>query len=478
MSFRLNSLVPAMTCAAVLSACGAGGAGDGSAAFLNSTFLDAPTAGLCYSASPSNKTGTTASDGTYEYRPGDQVTFWIDGGGSGCANTTANSPTSVRLGSVVPTATRTFVLAFQEGPQIADTLTALNVGSASAMNVGGLKLNATDVGNLNNYVSNSGVLPPTANGSIDTFFSGVQANTILASNSNTPAFVTSVINQSTGPSVLGSTVASNLYSTAAGLGVQSVGFSQGGTALSFNIAYAQYTLPLSSSPTAIYTGTLTEFFYLDSGGNVARFINPGPATITTVNLSQVYGTGTYTPAGNVFIKPWNGTELSNGYTYTEPGTYSVNYSDYGHGVWSGSFTNIYTSGPDTGRTYLTGTCAGSSTSLTPLTLSMLAGHQITFEGSCPANSSLPMVYTFSSDGKTMTSSCGTLPLTWSTTAIPGILEATDTSGFITYVGLVGPSVVSGSYFAIIQENPGSLGTSGNGGPNQWSLSTRFSAINN
>ncbi len=476
MSFKLNSLVPTVIYAALLSGCGGEGSGDGSAALLKSTFLDAPTTGLCYSANPSNKAGTTTGAGSYEYRLGDQVTFWIDGAGSGCANTTANSAASVRLGSVVPTGINTFVLSFAEGPQIADTLTALNIGSGSIMNVSGLRLNATDVVNLNNYVSNGGALPPTANGSIDTFFSGVQANTVLASNSSAPAFVTPVINQSTGPSVLGSTVASNLYSTAAGLGVQSVGFSNGGTVLSFNIAYAQYTLPLSTSPTAIHTSTLTEFFYLDSRGNVARFINPGPATITASNLSQVYGTGTFTPAGSVFHKPWDGTELSNGYTYNEPGTYSVNYSDDGHGVWSGGFTNIYTSGPDTGQTYLTGTCSGSSTPLTPLTLSMLAGREITFENSCPANSAQPMVYTFSSNGTTMTSSCGTLPLAWSYTAIPGILEATDTSGFIAYVGLVGFGVVPSAYLATIQENPGSLGTSGNGRPNQWSLSARFSAV--
>jgi hypothetical protein len=77
------------------------------------------------------------------------VLFWVDGSGGGCTGTSSSTPTSVLLGLLTPTGSQTSVLVFSGGLEAAATLTALNVGGATLMNVGGLVLLSPDAANLN-----------------------------------------------------------------------------------------------------------------------------------------------------------------------------------------------------------------------------------------------------------------------------------------------------------------------------------------
>ena len=71
---------------ALLTACGGGGGGggggDSTVATSSGVFVNSPTKGIKYSASPSGLTGTTDENGSYSYKAGDTVTFSLDLGAS------------------------------------------------------------------------------------------------------------------------------------------------------------------------------------------------------------------------------------------------------------------------------------------------------------------------------------------------------------------------------------------------------------
>ena len=78
---------------AVLSACGGGGGGS-SDTTSSGTFINSPTKGIKYTASPSGLSGTTDADGTYSYKSGDTVTFSLDLGASTVTLGSTSSPSA------------------------------------------------------------------------------------------------------------------------------------------------------------------------------------------------------------------------------------------------------------------------------------------------------------------------------------------------------------------------------------------------
>lgn len=127
--------------------CGGGGGGGSTTAgsTFTGSFIDAPTQGVHYSASPSGLSGTTDASGHFQYQPGDTVTFSIDVGGG-----------TVTLGSFTPAPggnPRVFVLALPDGQQIAQVLQSLDHGTGGHMDVSGLTLSSADVGALNTFIS-------------------------------------------------------------------------------------------------------------------------------------------------------------------------------------------------------------------------------------------------------------------------------------------------------------------------------------
>jgi hypothetical protein len=452
-----------------------------------SRFNDAPVQGLCYSTSPSASATASATNvyGEYLYDAGDVVAFWIDGSGGGCVGTSTATSTSVVLGYLAPTGSQTSVLAFAGGLEAAATLTALNIGSVTTMSVSGLRLLASDAANLSKFIKDEGyALPASANGSLDTFMHGVQADTVLASDSAAPVFVTPVAaNAATKTTVLGNTVAGDLLTSFAGLPNQptSITVPPSGQ-LKFSLATSRYTCPICSAPETVYTGDSATFLYLDGQGHATQISNPGTDVITTGNLADKTESGTYSIVGNVLSKSLTGTSALNGYTYSFNYALRANYSDSTTllGSSSSPFSIAYTDGPYAGGVFSTGITMVDSVDLTPLTLSMIAGKTVTTPApGCPDNEN---VLTFVGTGAgpssvTFNQSCGGLPVTLVPSVIPGLLEGTDSSGFIIYIGLFGPGLATGSQFVLIQESAGSLGSNGNGNPYQWQVNGPIISVN-
>jgi hypothetical protein len=452
-----------------------------------SRLIDAPVQGLCYGNRPSatGKDLTTNNNGQFLYDVGDVVLFWIDGSGGGCTGTSSSTPTSVNLGFLTPTGSQSSVLAFAGGLEAAATLTALNVGSAAVMNVSGLVVLPADATNLDKFIKNEGAaLPASASGSIDTFFNGVQANTVLASGGAAPKFVTPVAtNPVVTTSVLSNSVVGNLLTLFGNLPGQptSISIPPSGQ-LKFTMTTSRYTCPLCAAPATVFTGDAASFEYFDGNGHVTRINNPGIDVIANTGLSDETESGTYTINENVLSKSLSGTSASNGATYSLTSAIAANYADAITSLGSSPtpFTYTYTSGPNSGKVFKTGVAVLDSIDLAPLTLSMLPGKTIvTGAAGCPnAQNVLTFVGVGSGPSSvTMSQSCGGLPVTLTPSAIPGLLEGTDTSGYTIYLGLFGSGLIAGAQFVQIQESAGSLGASGHGNPFQWNIGNQIISVN-
>ena len=456
-----------------------------------SRFNDAPVQGLCYTTCPSSTAIASATNvnGQYLYDAGDVLAYWVDGTGGGCTGTSPSDSTSVFLGELKPTGSQTSVLALPPGLEAAATLTALNIGSAASMNVSGLVINGTDVANLNNFIGDEGqyAFPPSASGSVDTFFNGVQADTVLLSGSGAPAFVMPVAaNASTTTTIWGNKVAADLLTVASTLPGQPTSFVIPASGqLNFSEAVSTYTCPICAAPSTVYTGASAALSYFDGHGNITQFNSPGSAKPTVV-LADKTTSGTYSINKNIITTAQNGTQGSTGYTFSVSEPITVNYSDGETLIGSGPISETYTSGPYSGMVYATGSSVFSSVRLAPMTLSMLAGHSVTIDNFCGQGTSGTLTFTGVGPGPssvTLTQSSqtcaisGQLPITITASTIPGLVEATDTSGFIAYVGLYGAALAAGAEFMILQEAAGSACSNCNGGIRRWRTLGPFASVN-
>ena len=89
---------------ALLTACGGGGGGDSTVATSSGVFVNSPTKGITYFASPSGLTGTTDENGTYSYKSGDTVTFSTSTSNLGGVPVDAHAAVGGNLGRKQPNA--------------------------------------------------------------------------------------------------------------------------------------------------------------------------------------------------------------------------------------------------------------------------------------------------------------------------------------------------------------------------------------
>jgi hypothetical protein len=174
------------------------------------------------------------------------------------------------------------------------------------------------------------------------------------------------------------------------------------------------------------------------------------STLSTLTESMTYNV----PAsGNTFTKVTTGV-ASNGNTLSESGSVTISYQDSASNDSFGTFSDTYTSGPQSGSIFQTGTFTSSGLDVTPLTPAMLAGKTLTLANQCSGTGSLQLA--FSSDGTSAAETCGTGSgtVTIASSPIPGILLITSSSGLIIYAGLVGSSLAPGASLAFIQEDAG------------------------
>jgi len=493
------SALAALAAGALLSSCG-GGDSSSTTASNSAALTDAPVKGVCYLAQPSGLFGATDAAGTYKFQSGDSVTFWIDTSGAGCTSTAATSlsTTGINLGVVVPsssvtgTTQQTFVLSLSAGPQVAEALQALNHGSTSAMDVSGITLANTGsvVTNINSYISSGGATQSTPS-AVGSLFQGAQTAATLGGSTITPAlpitnvnnFQTAVVNAlsntisggglGTAPTTITIPAGRLLYAVTSGTYTRNApngfgGNTSGATATSGATPFTDGHIVYHSGNGSPTTGIKIR---PTQGSTSVNPFSAASVSTTGANITNYTGVGgvletaeelpfTYSVSGNVVNKTVTLKSVGNGTVGTQSDATTIVYDD-GHGAfYSGTSTKTYTAGSNSGATD-TVSYSGSNIRLTPLTLSMLAGHTLTISApACPNGQS---TFTFNASGTLSTNSnCGGEIANWAATAnVPGILLRTSprstgtmNDGSILYVGLNGPSVTAGASLVFVTANNG------------------------
>ncbi len=139
-----------------LVSCGGGGGGSSSTTY-SGQFIDAPTKGLTYSASPSGLTGTTDANGTFRFQAGDVVSFAIptSSGAISIGVHTPPTPASSSESAIVHVST------MDNANQVAQTLQSLG-GTGNVIDVSNVALTSTEKTQINDYIASGAVttLPP------------------------------------------------------------------------------------------------------------------------------------------------------------------------------------------------------------------------------------------------------------------------------------------------------------------------------
>jgi hypothetical protein len=145
-------------------ACGGGGS---DLPTNSGVFINSPTKGIKYSASPSGLSGTTDTDGTFEYKAGDTVTFSLDLGASTVQIGSTSNPTASTsvLSLTPPSGGDTLAVA-----QVLETLDKSKVDGK--MDVSGISLNT---GATLTAITNAVKSASVSSADIQTIASGVQS---------------------------------------------------------------------------------------------------------------------------------------------------------------------------------------------------------------------------------------------------------------------------------------------------------------
>ena len=140
----------------VLASCGGGGGGSSTTTY-SGQFIDAPTKGLTYTASPSGLTGTTDANGTFQFQAGDVVSFAIPTS-SGAISIGVHSPPTPASSTEIAIL---HVSTMDNANQVAQTLQSLG-GTGSVIDVSNVTLTSTEKTQINDYIASGAVttLPP------------------------------------------------------------------------------------------------------------------------------------------------------------------------------------------------------------------------------------------------------------------------------------------------------------------------------
>jgi hypothetical protein len=148
---RIINYLKIISMVVILFGCGGGGSSSPVASgptTYSGQFIDAPTKGLLYSASPSGLTGTTDASGTFKFQAGDVVSFEIPTSGG-------SIPIGVHSPATPSSSTETSILhvsTMDNGTQVAQTLQSLG-GTGSVIDVSNVKLTADEKTQFATYIS-------------------------------------------------------------------------------------------------------------------------------------------------------------------------------------------------------------------------------------------------------------------------------------------------------------------------------------
>jgi hypothetical protein len=442
--FLLNTV---LATSALVAGCGGGGGSSSSSAPLSGSFVDAPTKGLLYTASPSGLSGTTDDNGNYQYQPGDTVTFSIPNGAN-----------PIVVGSTKPVAPTggnaiSFVLNLPNGEAAAQVLQTLNHSSSTAsLDVSGLTLDSGKTAILNAYIASNGTqLPANADPAVTTnvtnMLNAAQSAAIFSGTATATTPVTSTFLD---------TVATNLQSTMSGL-------------------TTGLTIPLPirvpgklSFVVAIATGATAPYYlirYRNTDGT--SYVKTSTLDLPSAALHYPLITYSVPSSGNVMYEQYPSYTSSSitypGYITTDTVIYDDAYSSVG------TYSTAASTAPGTP---ITGGSAASVIMDTTFSPANIAGKTITFTALANdgCTSTNPYVVTIDGTGSSFTASCGgtappaplhTTGFTISTVPnMPGLLAISYGGNVIRYWGLVnGMSVSSG---ILVSLTPGTATVVGSG----------------
>ena len=159
---RLISVSAVALAAWLVVACGGGGSGGDASGptpvtSLQGQYVDAPTAGLTYSASPSGLSGTTDENGYFRFVAGDTVTFSVS---------SADGSVTVPMGTIAPPSpvagANTSIVSVLNLPNGHETAQAIQSFAAGGSDFRSVSISPADASALSDYISSGGVTtPPT-----------------------------------------------------------------------------------------------------------------------------------------------------------------------------------------------------------------------------------------------------------------------------------------------------------------------------
>jgi hypothetical protein len=271
----------------LLTSCGNGGGGGSVATSIDTSptltgfFIDAPTKGLTYRATPSATSGTTDSEGKFNYKAGDSVSFSIptNSGAISLGSTIVSTPSGSN--AVVS------VLSLPNGTQAAQVLQTLNKGTVSNIDVSDIILSAAEVAKLNSYIAN-----PTAT-----------APSISVAGST---------KQLTDAAVATAAAVNSLSTTSR---VQNVSATSVSNALSGKVIYSQGVTLLPSGESSTVHGIA----YFNPNGTVSELWTNG-----TLDSNARWSTG-----NNVFTSTKNSLTVSGSINYMDNNIMASSYTTFG-----------------------------------------------------------------------------------------------------------------------------------------------------
>jgi hypothetical protein len=384
-------LTLASSAVALLAACGGGG----STNTQSGTFINSPTKGIKYSASPSGLSGVTDENGKFTFQTGDTVTFSLDLGAS-----------VLTLGSVTNPSATTSVLSLSV-PNGGDPLVVAQV------------LETLDKSSIDGKMDVSGISLPSGNAAITAISSALSTSSVSAANISSIATAVQT--------VLTASAAGNLKN-----GVNGVSVSDAMSNLSKNTA--NQSLLETKVQNLSYDGTssITDLrdkvaftsWIIKSNGTTSYFGRFGLLTTTAFDYRNPYSStqyqqanGTYTVSNNNRTGNWTGSGEEPG-----SGTFTIKTSD------SKSFVITYSSSTDGESGSVTGTF------LMPLTLADIKSKSYTIPKGCSNGSN--NVVSINSVG-IASDTCGTSinGSTWSNGPFVNTLQYKETNGTLHYVGV-------------------------------------------
>ncbi len=365
------------------------------------SFINSPTKGIKFYASPSGLSGTTDENGTYSFKDGDTVTFKIDLGSTELTLGSTSSPS---------TATSILSLAVPNGGNplaVAQVLETLDKSAVSGkMDVSGISLPTGNsaIAAITNALASSSV--STAN--ISTIATGVQ--TILTANNSgnlrygtvgvsTATALTNLANNSANQSLLNTTVSSLNWDGSTVINIQDrSSFVLHNTWQNRNGSWGYYT---------------DSRMMIIRGNGTYEFRSPYDSVISRV------AQGSYTLS--------NGNRNGN---WINPGAGSDNYGSFiMTAVDQSSFAFRYTQIDISNDGYMAGTF------LKPLTLNDIRSKSFTLIRGC-ADGVADAILSFNSNA-VASATCGNSinGTTWSASFLPNILQYIDANNRMHYVGI-------------------------------------------